>query len=307
MVIKNMMNENAKTCNRCKGKLVFTDDEIVCGKCGVVVEERIPDNTKDYDVGIRGENGNLNARCGPPVNKMYKDSLASSISQTGKDVNGKRLHGEARVIMNRIITWDKRGKTNGARTRNMANTEITRIAEVLYIPEQTKQRGAEIFRQCEELKMLRGRTTTVFSAACLYAACREDGLSKTLTDFTDVCFTRRSDISAYYRLIIQICEIKPKVMSPISYISRIATNSSPPLSVTIQKEAMKILEELEGKAGKDPIGLAAAALYHCAQLKNLEHTQRVLSMAAGITEVTIRNRINDMRKELYPNEGIRNE
>lgn len=292
------MNESTKNCNRCKGSLVFADDEIVCGKCGIVVDDKIIDSSRDYDGSGQPEGMSSGGRTGPPVNKMFKESLASTISQTGRDANGNRLRGEAKGMMNRIIVWDKRGKASGVKTRNMANSEITRIAEVLHIPEQVKQRGAEIFRQCEELKMLRGRTTTVFSAACLYAAVREAGLSKTLTDFTEICFTRRNDISAYYRLIIQICEIKPKVMSPISFISRIATNANPPMSVTVQKLAMEMLNKLEGKAGKDPVGLAAAALYQVAMTKNLEHTQRVLSLAAGITEVTIRNRINDMKKEL---------
>ena len=71
---------------------------------------------------------------------------------------------------------------------------------MLGISENIKQRGAEIFRECEQYKMMRGRTTTVFSAACLYAASREAGTSKTLTDFTNACYARRSDISAYYRL-----------------------------------------------------------------------------------------------------------
>ena len=43
------------------------------------------------------------------------------------------------------------------------------------------------------------------------------------------------------------------------------------------------------------MGFAAAALYYVAKLKNLKHSQRVLSMAAGITEVTIRNRVDDLR------------
>ena len=298
MVIK-LMNEILKNCNRCKGVLISTDIEIVCSKCGIVVDEKLIDNTKDYE-NIDGTGG----RTGPPTNHMYKENMASVISQTGKDASGRKIHGENRSMMNRITMWDKRGKTSGVRTRNMANSEITRLAEVLNIPEQIKQRGAEIFRECESRKMLRGRTTTVFSAACMYAACREAGLSKTLTDFVEICFTRRSDLSAYYRMIIQVLNIKPKIMSPISYISRIATNSNPPLSVNVQKQAITILETLDGKAGKDPIGLAAAALYHIVQLKNLEHTQRVLSIAAGVTEVTIRNRLNDMKKQLYPKESV---
>ena len=56
-----------------------------------------------------------------------------------------------------------------------------------------------------------------------------------------------------------------------------------------------MLESYDDKAGKDPVGLAAAALYYVAKLKNLNHSQRVICMAAGITELTIRNRVDDFR------------
>jgi transcription initiation factor TFIIB len=92
-------------------------------------------------------------------------------------------------------------------------------------------------------------------------------------------------------------------MSPTSYISRIASNANPPLSVVVQKHAIKLLEKLnDSRAGKDPIALAAAALYYVCKLKNMEHTQRILGLAAGISEVTIRNRINDMKEQIYQKE-----
>ena len=169
---------------------------------------------------------------------------------------------------------------------------------MLGISENIKQRGAEIFRECETYKMMRGRTTTVFSAACLYAASREEGTSKTLTDFTNACYARRSDISAYYRLIIKTLDIKPNIMSPVSYISRIGSNTVPPINVKTQQRAVKLLKELNGKEGKDPVGLAAAALYYCCCLKGWDYTQRTIALAAGITEVTIRNRVKDMLNQL---------
>ena len=297
------MSSAIKNCNRCKGAFVFTDVEIVCGSCGVVSDEKIVDCSADYEnIGMEINSG----RTGPPANPMYHNGIASEISQTGRDASGRNLRGENKSMMNRLITWDKRGKSSGTKTRNISNLEITRIAEVLSISEQTKQRGAEIFRMCEGFKMLRGRSAKVFSAACLYAACRESGLSKTLTDFSKVGFFRRQDLAAYYRLIVRVCDIKTKVVSPISYVSRIASNVDPPLSVSIQKNAIKLLEKLnDSKAGKDPIAFAAAALYHVCQSKNLRHTQRVMGMAAGVTEVTIRNRINDIRKELCIGENLK--
>jgi transcription initiation factor TFIIB len=227
---------------------------------------------------------------------MWKlNENSSVISQTGKDASGRRITGQNKALVNRISVWDKRAKSSGARTRNKANSEITRISEILHIPEQIKQRGAEIYRECEKRKMLTGRKATVFSVACLYVSCRENGISKTLSEFAEASFAKRNDLGAYYRTIVQELDVKTKVMSPTSYLSRIATNAVPPLSVTVQKQAMVLLESYDDKAGKDPVGLAAAALYYVAKLKNLNHSQRVICMAAGITELTIRNRVDDFR------------
>ena len=280
-----------KKCGRCNSPLVTTDHEIVCSRCGVVMAEKYVDDSWDYDIGERGT-----GRTGPPENPMMQSSTI--IAPGNRDASGKYLKGEARDMAKRITVWDKRQKSNGKKTLNIANTEITRLCQVLGISENIKQRGAEIFRECEQYKMMRGRTTTVFSAACLYAASREEGTSKTLTDFTNACYARRSDISAYYRLIIKTLDIKPNIMSPISYISRIGSNTIPPINVQTQQRAVKLLNELNGKEGKDPVGLAAAALYYCCCLKGWDYTQRTIALAAGITEVTIRNRIKDMLKQL---------
>ena len=279
-------------CNLCKGKLVATDVDVVCSKCGIVVDEKIVDDSRDYE-NKDGSGG----RVGPPTNQMWKINENSSvISQTGKDASGHKITGDNRAMVGRISMWDKRAKSSGVKTRNNANYKITRISEILHISEQVKQRGAEIFRECEKRKMLAGRISNTFSAACLYASCRENGISKTLTEFAEVSFARKSDLGAYYRIIIWELDIKPKVMSPTSYLSRIATNVIPQLSVTVQKQAMELLESHKDKAGKDPMGFAAAALYYVAKLKNLEHSQRALCLAAGITEVTIRNRVDDLRE-----------
>jgi transcription initiation factor TFIIB len=60
-------------------------------------------------------------------------------------------------------------------------------------------------------------------------------------------------------------------------------------------EIMAIVNKREISAGKDPMGLAASVLY-LASLKNGESiTQTDIADAAGVTEVTIRNRAKDLR------------
>ena len=48
-------------------------------------------------------------------------------------------------------------------------------------------------------------------------------------------------------------------------------------------------------AGKDPMGLAAAALYLACVSNGEIRSQKDISLAAGVTEVTIRNRCVGLR------------
>jgi transcription initiation factor TFIIB len=59
--------------------------------------------------------------------------------------------------------------------------------------------------------------------------------------------------------------------------------------------AMKELMRKEISAGKHPMGLAATTLY-VSCLRTGEHrSQKEIADAAGVTEVTIRNRARDMK------------
>jgi transcription initiation factor TFIIB len=52
-------------------------------------------------------------------------------------------------------------------------------------------------------------------------------------------------------------------------------------------------------AGKDPMGLAAAVLYLIShQFGDETKTQRYFADIAGVTDVTIRNRCSELRKEI---------
>ena len=60
---------------------------------------------------------------------------------------------------------------------------------------------------------------------------------------------------------------------------------------------MEILEEAKKRgltAGKDPAGLAAAAVYTAAQLYDERRTQKDVARVAGVTEVTVRNRYKEL-------------
>jgi transcription initiation factor TFIIB len=52
-------------------------------------------------------------------------------------------------------------------------------------------------------------------------------------------------------------------------------------------------------AGKDPMGLAAAVLYISCLKTGENKTQRDIADAAGVTDVTVRNRYKNIMNQLY--------
>jgi len=68
-----------------------------------------------------------------------------------------------------------------------------------------------------------------------------------------------------------------------------------------QRMAIEILGEadrLKISISKDPMGLAASALYLACVMNGESCTQKMIAEAAGVTEVTIRNRYKEMERFL---------
>jgi transcription initiation factor TFIIB len=64
---------------------------------------------------------------------------------------------------------------------------------------------------------------------------------------------------------------------------------------------MEIIDQARGvglTAGKDPAGLAAAAIYIAAIQNGEMRTQKEVARAAKVTEVTVRNRYKELVKRL---------
>ena len=86
---------------------------------------------------------------------------------------------------------------------------------------------------------------------------------------------------------------------PSNYISRYVSNLQ--LSQKTHTTAIKLLEKAQKQditSGKNPLGLAAAAIYAASKLNEEKRTQNEVASVIGITEVTLRNRYKDFVESL---------
>ena len=106
-------------------------------------------------------------------------------------------------------------------------------------------------------------------------------------------------ISRDYRLLVRTFDPKIPTIDHIRCITRIANKVG--VTEKTKRLAMKIMRNviaMQISAGKGPMGIAATVLYIASLNAGEMKTQKELSIAAGVTEVTIRNRYSELKKYL---------
>ena len=289
-------------CSRCGKKSLLTDQvtgEQFCGKCGYVTSEKLQASGPEWR-SFQKDGGSDPARTGAPSSLTIHDmGLSTVINPQNRDATGKPLTASMKSTIERLRTWDNRSQVHEPADRNLrqALSELNKLKDKVAISSSVLEKAAYLYRKALEKKLVRGRSISAMIAASLYAACRDTETPRTLKDIADAANVKRKDISRCYRLLYNELELKMPVVDPIQCIARISSK----LKVTekIKRYAAKILKETQKRqesSGKDPMGLAAAALYFSCAINGVSITQRDLAEAAGVTEVTIRNRYKGLKE-----------
>ena len=288
-------------CPACGDKKIVTDQdsgELFCGKCGFVVTDKIADTGAEWRSFSNDEVNRTRVGAGTSIT-MHDMGLSTVIGSQNKDSTGKPLTSAMKNSIERLRTWDSRTQAHSSADRNLrqALNEMDKLKDKLALTDAVIEKSAYIYRKAMEKKLVRGRSIQGLVAACLYASCRNTETPRTLDDIAKGINIRRKDVARCYRLIFRELELKMPVVDPVKGVSRIASIAK--LTEKSKRKAIDILEKAKKLgivAGKDPMGIAAAALYLACISTGEVKSQKDISIASGVTEVTIRNRCAGLRK-----------
>jgi transcription initiation factor TFIIB len=232
---------------------------------------------------------------------MHDMGLSTMIGTTNKDATGKPLESSMKKSIDRLRTWDNRSQAHTSAERNLrqALSEMDKLKDKLSLNDTVIEKAAYIYRKSIEKSLVKGRSIHGLVAACVYAACRNTETPRTLEDIASGINIRRKDVARCYRLIFRELDLKIPVADPVKGVSRIASIAG--LGEKTKRKAIDLLNKAKKigmVAGKDPMGIAAAALYLSCISSGGSKTQKEISIASGVTEVTIRNRCAGLKKLL---------
>ncbi len=291
-------------CPECGSRDLIEDyerGEIVCGHCGLVIREGIMDVGPEWRAFTK-EEMEERSRVGIPFSLALHDKgLSTVIGKTGTDAFGKKIPASTRLQMLRLRKWQIRSKVHSSIDRNLAQAmaELDRLADKVRIPDSVKEKAALIYRRALDRGLVRGRSILAIVTASLYAACRLSQTPRTLKEISAASLAKEKDIARCYRLLLSELNLKMPIIDLKRRIPKIASRIG--LSERTQQTAIRIIKMAEKKhvvAGKEPMGLVAAALYIACVLNGERRTQKEVAEAAEVTEVTVRNRYRDLRESL---------
>jgi transcription initiation factor TFIIB len=228
----------------------------------------------------------------------HDKGLATIIGRANKDASGQVLDAAMRSTMGRLRTWDFRTQAHTSTDRNLrqAFEHLDKLKDKLGLSDAIIEKTAYIYRKAQENGMVRGRTINSVLAASLYIACRELEVSRTLKDIATISNIKRKELARMYRLMFFKLDVKIPMVDPLKCIAKISNKIN--LSEKTKRQAISIMNDVTKKeisAGKDPMGIAATVLY-LSCLKTDEYRSQIdIASAAGVTEVTIRNRFKDLK------------
>ena len=180
--------------------------------------------------------------------------------------------------------------------KNRNKTDSTGACALIGLPEHVVEKSAYLFRKVEQRQLLRGRSSLPVMCSVIYMACRITDTPRTLSDIADAAGIKKRVIQRFYRLLFaNLDDVNSTSYNPSEFVSRISTEAN--LSEKTIRNARKILEFSDRKgitSGKNPMSMAAAAVYLALQDNHEKVSQTRIAQISGISAVTIRNRVKEL-------------
>ncbi|KAL3117934.1 hypothetical protein niasHT_005177 [Heterodera trifolii] len=253
--------------------------DLICTRCGLVVGERLIDVGTEWRSFSNESSGKDPSRVGAPENPLLSGSdLSTSIAVSFGSDSDRALANAQRKLL-----------SSSDRQMTQAMMVIREMSEKINLTRTIQDRAAKLYKEVLESKALRGKNNEAQAAACLYIACRQEGVPRTFKEICAVSKVSKKEIGRCFKLIQKTMETNLDHITSADFMSRFCGNLSLPYPVQVAatRIAKKSVEH-DLVAGRSPISIAAAAIYMASQASNDKRTAKEIGEIAGAAEVTVR-------------------
>ncbi len=300
-------------CSSCGSSPISDSEsgELVCGTCGVVLKERIETLSPEW----RSFSSEDRTRGGFPSSLLIHDTGLSTFIGTGAFMqaadpedssSGVRKGGIVQrasfpIPVNRLRKLNAMSVSSAPVSRNLkkAMWEINRICNSLGLAWQIAERAAYFYRKALQRSLIKGRSISGFVAASTYLACKERLIPRTIDEISKTSNVDKPFATHCYKILISEMKIEPPITDPYRNIAKISARAG--IEERVSRRAHEILSSVSSHTaivGKNPLVLAAAALYMATAESNVNITKTTIADAAEVSTISLRKRLSDIAHAL---------
>lgn len=251
------------SCPECSGSITLDGDDLACEECGLLISDSTTIDPGPEWRATTQEEKQAKRRAGPPKNELIGDKGLSTNMGYLSESDYSSLSPERRdqLVRMRRRSSESKSHTNDSGV-NYALGQISRITTALGYQKAVAERAARLFRNAHSEGVAVGRSLDSLSAAIVYIALRIDQKPVTLDDVAGVSSASRESITNIYSATKRELGLPIPPQHPVDYLPRIASEAG--VSNSFEQATRRFLEAADGTGrlqGKDPAGVAAAALY----------------------------------------------
>ncbi|KAJ8430900.1 hypothetical protein Cgig2_003893 [Carnegiea gigantea] len=291
-------------CGDCKKltEVVFdhSSGDTVCSECGLVLESHSIDETSEWRTFADSADDHDPNRVGGPTNPLLSNHLTTHISAAP--------HGGPSASLN------KRASSSDSDSHLIsAFKSMAAMADRLGLVPTIKDRANEIYKNVlEDSRSIRGRNHDALLAACLYVACNQEELPRTVKEICSVANgATKKDLGrakSYIMKQLHRAEFtgmgQGRAIRAADFVKRFCSNlgvMNTRVTKAAQEAAQKAEEDVDIR--RSPISIAAAIIYIISQLAVEEDQKKMkplkdISVATGVAEGTIRNAYKDLHPHI---------
>ncbi len=276
-------------------KLSEEDGFYVCLNCGLVISRIFDDSPRRAFTQEEIQKRKSNERVYSPIGPR-------TIIKGSRDARGSLLSPKYKSKFNRLAKIHRSLTTSFERNLWIALPNLQRLQKRLGVPDTVAEDALRIYTQTVKKKLTMGRSIDTLLSASIFCALRVHGIPRTIEEITKIAQIPKKKVVKSYRLILM--EVLPNLNLKVQYFTADRYvdkfNDELKLSMNCRNIAVKLIQKAKengfNSAGKDPKGIAAAAIYIGSKICNENRTQKEISNLAKVTEVTLRMRVKDLQK-----------
>jgi transcription initiation factor TFIIB len=266
-----------------------------CCSCGLVIDQVFATGPEWRAYNSSEESSRARSSAPSFLNEDLVGSQ-TEISSSKIDARGRVLPSERRFEFSRLSNLDKRSSYSEIRNLRIAFRELKRLKSQCDIPDTVAKTASVIYRKSLKASLVRGRSIDGIVSASLYLACRRESIPITLKDIQAKANVLPKELGRCVRiLLVELKLTKLSISDPASFLHRLADTLG--ISMATRQIGCSIIDRAKKASltvGKNPMSIAAAALYIAGVQTGERRTQAQMANAAKTTPVTIRNRFKEL-------------